>query len=354
MSGSTAWLVSPRFDLGVFLAPAVAALALAAFAPVLAPNGEVALPWWLITVLLIDVAHVWSTLYRTYLDGAELRRRPALYFALPLAAYAGGVMLYTHSPASFWTALAYLAVWHFVRQQYGWVALYNRRAGEGPLDRKIDAAAIYGATLFPILWWHAHLPRAFDWFVPGDFVASLVPASLVAALWPIYAGVLAAFVVRQVLRYFREGVVRSGKIIVVASTALCWGVGIVATNTDFAFTVTNVIIHGVPYLAVVWIYGRRATHAEGTILAWIFGGGRWLTFLALVVVLAYLEELGWDRLLWHDHPLLFPGPELSLGRALEALVVPLLALPQATHYLLDAWIWRIRENPSLAAVIERG
>jgi hypothetical protein len=28
--------------------------------------------------------------------------------------------------------------------------------------------------------------------------------------------------------------------------------------------------------------------------------------------------------------------------------VPLLALPQATHYLLDAWIWRVKGNPELA------
>ena len=31
-----------------------------------------------------------------------------------------------------------------------------------------------------------------------------------------------------------------------------------------------------------------------------------------------------------------------------ALLVPLLALPQATHYLLDGFIWRSKENPKLA------
>jgi hypothetical protein len=27
--------------------------------------------------------------------------------------------------------------------------------------------------------------------------------------------------------------------------------------------------------------------------------------------------------------------------------VPLLTLPQATHYLLDGFVWRARENPAL-------
>ena len=34
---------------------------------------------------------------------------------------------------------------------------------------------------------------------------------------------------------------------------------------------------------------------------------------------------------------------------LLALLVPLLALPQATHYLLDAWIWKVRPGNETAA-----
>ena len=60
-----------------------------------------------------------------------------------------------------------------MRQQYGWVALYRRKNGEGEDGRLLDAAAIYGATLTPLLFWHAHLPRNFQWFLRGDFVNGL-------------------------------------------------------------------------------------------------------------------------------------------------------------------------------------
>ena len=33
---------------------------------------------------------------------------------------------------------------------------------------------------------------------------------------------------------------------------------------------------------------------------------------------------------------------------LRSLVIPLLAMPQATHYVLDAFIWKVRpKNPGL-------
>lgn len=345
------WLVSARFDLGVFLLPALASLGLVALAPWAAPEGELPLPLWLVAIVFVDVAHVWSTLYRTYLDRAELRRRAALYTLVPLSAYAVGVVAYASSALAFWRLLAYLAVWHFVRQQYGFLALYRRRAGEhAPLDRWLDTATIYAATLFPLLYWHAHLPRRFQWFVQGDFIAGAVSPELVTLLWPLYLGLLGAFVLRQLYRWRRERVFWAGKFVLVTTTAACWAAGIILTHSDYAFTLTNVLIHGVPYFGLVYVHGRRASHPAGGFLGWLFAGAHWGVFVGLVVFLGLGEEYLWDRLVWHENEVLFPGPALSLGAKLEILIVPLLALPQATHYVLDAFIWRTapRENPGLA------
>jgi hypothetical protein len=308
------WLVSPRFDLSVFLLPAVIALLLVPLGPVLAPGGDTPFPMWIACVLLIDVAHVWSTLFRTYLDREELARRPLLYTAAPIAAFLFALASSAISMAAFWTALAYLAVFHFVRQQYGWVALYNRKDTTLlPIDRFIDSAAIYAATLYPILWWHAHLPRRFDWFVAGDFARDLVAPSIAAALMPAYVAALAVFGLRQLQRRLNGEPFRVGKMVVVATTALCWGTGIIVTNSDWAFTVTNVIIHGVPYFGFIWFEREKKRHAalREVVLAYL-----------LLVVLASLEELGWHR-----------SPDLPL-------FVAALALPQTTHYLLDGFIWK--------------
>ena len=40
--------------------------------------------------------------------------------------------------------------------------------------------------------------------------------------------------------------------------------------------------------------------------------------------------------------MLFPGPAFDPGTFLLALIVPLLALPQATHYVWDAFLWKVK------------
>src|SRR5262249_40365054 len=125
------WLFSAPVDLGVFLGSALlamAALAIGAGTNSLysgTPNWA-----WVPAVLFIDVAHVYATSFRVYLDGQELKRRPLLYSVVPLGGLLAGMALYSRGELVFWRALAYLAVFHFVRQQYGWVALYRHRLGE--------------------------------------------------------------------------------------------------------------------------------------------------------------------------------------------------------------------------------
>jgi hypothetical protein len=149
--------------------------------------------------------------------------------------------------------------------------------------------------------------------------------------------------------------VSAGKNLVMATTWLTWYVGIVLFDSDYAFTVTNVLVHGIPYLAFVWIYGRARFAEVATPVARVFTARRWPLYLAPLLLVAFLEEWAWDLFVWHDRATLFPGPALPLTAATLALVVPMLALPQATHYVLDAWIWRVRpENPDLARYLGFG
>jgi hypothetical protein len=73
-------------------------------------------------------------------------------------------------------------------------------------------------------------------------------------------------------------------------------------------------------------------------------------YYGLLVILAFGEESLWDRLVWHEHPQLFGSAgDAGWGPLATAAVVALLAVPQATHYLLDRWIWRVGpDNPRLA------
>ena len=192
------WLFGLRTDLALFLGSSLVALAIGALGNAL---GLQALPdgAWLVLVLGIDVAHVHATWFRTYLDASELKRRPARYLLAPLLAYAACFLLYRYGALNFWRGLAYLAVFHFVRQQVGWVALYRSREGsKRALDRVIDEAAVYAATSYPLLVWHAHaLDKGFSWFVSGDFVALLSISRTVSRLRPGLSLVLSSTAIRR-------------------------------------------------------------------------------------------------------------------------------------------------------------
>lgn len=336
------WLVNPRFDLAIFLLPAVVALGLVPAGRLF--HGELPLPMWVVAVLAVDVAHVYATLFVTYLDPGARARHRAWLVGAPVVAFGVGLFAIAHSTATFWTLLAYVAVFHFVRQQYGWVALYQRKEPGLPVwERALDRAAVYAATLYPVLWWHAHLPRRYVWFVPGDFVAGIVPAGALTVGGIGYAALLIGFGAVQLARLVRRRRVALGKAVVVATTAACWGVGIIASNTDWAFTVTNVILHGVPYTVFVWHRSFGPRPAAESLRGAPARPQPTLPLAAFALVLvgfAYAEELAWDRLVWHEAAALFPLPAVVLPDAWGRVAVALLAVPQFAHYILDARIWR--------------
>lgn len=335
------WLFSREIDLTVFLGSAVVSLLLLAVGWQLGILNEDSPEWtWITAVLLIDVAHVWSTSFRVYFDTAEFKRRFWLYVLVPLIGYAVGVALYSEGELTFWKVLAVVAVFHFVRQQYGWVALYRRRLGErSRLTWWIDAVAVYLATIYPLVFWMTSLPREFQWFVRDDFFA--LPTTVESILFPVYVATLAIYFGKSVYLYFTDGFLNIGKDIVVATTAVCWYVGIVVFNSDYAFTVTNVIIHGVPYFALVYFYAKFRRETSGKIYRGF--SNHWIIFLASLWALAYIEELFWHRGVWHDKEYLF-GANWD-WQAAKTFLVPLLAVPQLTHYVLDGFIWRRGSHP---------
>lgn len=335
------WIGPPGFDLAFILAPGiVVSLVVLAF-PGAFTSRELSPLLWAALVVGVDVSHVYSTLYRTYFDPAEFRRARTLHVLAPLLGWMTFAALYSLGPMLFWRCLAYLAAFHFVRQQYGFMMLYARWE-RGP--RWIDQAAIYAATLYPLAWWQLH-PRRFSWFIDGDFVSLEAPL-LSDLLGLCYLLLIGAYLGKEALLIRRTGQINWPRNLLLAGTALSWWVGIIGLDSDLAFTAINVIAHGVPYMALIWLYGRTQHTASllGVVpVSRAFSLAFVPIFVAVPLLLAYLEEGLWDGLIWTEHPTLFPTftslPPIE-SNDLLVLVVPLLALPQITHYILDGFIWR--------------
>ena len=156
---STPWIYSAKFDLLAIIGPPVAVTAIVlACGNKLATISETPVWLWVLLVLGVDVAHVYSSLFRTYLDREEFQCRRTLYLTVPLLCWLVGIAIYAlGGPVVFWSGVAYFAIYHFVRQQYGFLMLYRRGEPVGDLSYRIDQAAIYLATIYPLVYWHTRL-----------------------------------------------------------------------------------------------------------------------------------------------------------------------------------------------------
>jgi hypothetical protein len=66
--------------------------------------------------------------------------------------------------------------------------------------------------------------------------------------------------------------------------------------------------------------------------------------------LAFGEELLWDKAIWRERDWLF-GESWELEHW-QRIIVPLLAVPQLTHYILDAFIWKRSRNPEVGSALQ--
>ncbi|RYU79434.1 hypothetical protein [Hymenobacter persicinus] len=337
------WIRSASFDGWLILAPPFLALLVVVLLP--APfrsTAQMPLVAWVGLVVLIDVSHVYSTLFRTYFDAARRRQYRSLLWLVPLGCYLAGAALHYVGGLLFWRVLAYLAVFHFIRQQYGFLRLYARHEPSSRA-RQLDAAVIYYATIYPLLYWHLSPPRNFTWFVDGDFVHYDWPAGRAVATG-LYGALLLLYAGKEIRAWGQTRRLNVPRNLLVLGTLVSWYFGIVYFNGDLAFTLLNVVAHGIPYLALVWTTSQPAAGLHPVPRApWWTGRAGVALFLGVLFLLAYLEEGIWDGLVWREHGAVF-GWFQSLptvhDHLLLTLLVPLLALPQATHYVLDGFIWR--------------
>jgi hypothetical protein len=344
------WLVNQYFDgFGILLPHYIGLILLLLFPNIFAAFSEnIPTIAWVILVLCIDVAHVYSTLFRTYFDKIAWQNNKSTLIIIPIICFVISVLAYSVDAIFFWRLLAYTAVYHFIRQQYGILKLYLRKTNAPEWSNNLDIYAIYLFTFLPILIWHFSGLKNFNWFVDNDFI--YLPNQILKNIVTfIFYLIFLSYILKEIYIYLKYGIFALPKALLLIGTALSWFVGIVILNGDLAFTLLNVVSHGIPYMALVWMYGAKnyRNNSNYSFLKNIFSHIGLPIFVACVLLFAFLEEGIWDGLVWREHSQVFAFfqmlPDLSESEYLKILV-PLLSLPQATHYVLDGFIWKIKED----------
>lgn len=292
---------------------------------------------WLFLIVFIDVAHVYATLFKTYFVASEFQKRKKLLIGLPIVCFVIGMILFSFGSAVFWSVLAYIAVFHFIRQQYGFMRLYARN--EPKKWAWIDNLIIYTATVYPMLFWFLSPTRKFNWFVVNEFYRFESPFLLEILGW-VYVVILFFYVIRTTYLSLKNNYFNIPKNAIILGTILSWYFGIVFFNNDLVFTLLNVVSHGIPYIALIYL--SEIEKKPTSDLGWMhflksFQGV--FIFLFILVSIAFSEEYLWEFMVWNEQ---FSGTKHDLSNW-YFLIVPLLTVPQFTHYLLDGFIWKSKK-----------
>ncbi|PZP50702.1 MAG: hypothetical protein DI598_05015, partial [Pseudopedobacter saltans] len=166
------WIYSKKGDcLFILLPPILILLLIAIFQKqVQIFESKFSFLSWLFFIVFIDVAHVYATLFKVYFKPTVFAKRKSLYIVLPIVCFFIGLLLFSFGNLIFWRVMAYVAVFHFIRQQYGFMRLYSRGEVSNKLYRFIDNLMIYAATGYPMVYWFASSNGKFNWFVDGEFL----------------------------------------------------------------------------------------------------------------------------------------------------------------------------------------
>lgn len=341
------WLGHRTIEIAFIISPSfLVCLLIIIFNDYFTTNQDVTNIWWIVLVMGIDVSHVYATLFRTYFNPKTFAANRDLYTYTPIICLIIGILLYGIGPIAFWRILAYLAVFHFMRQQYGFMRLYSRNETENHLVSTIDKIIIYTAVIYPILYWHTQADRAFSWFVEGDFLLVYAP-TITQALTYLYFIIVISWLLFTSYLAISKRIWNIPKLLIIMGTLLSWYIGIVAFNGDLIFTCLNVVSHGIPYMALVWLSGykeqKEISLNQPKYYNHLFKPFGIILFIVILLIFAYIEEGLWNTLVWRERLALFglfsSLPAIENNLTLNILI-PLLSLPQITHYVLDAFIWK--------------
>jgi hypothetical protein len=337
------WFYNAWFDLGFILSPPFIVVLLVFLFSSFFQQTNMSDVFWLIVVVFVDVAHVYSTLFKTYFDKSKFEKNRNLYIVVPVLCYVIGVLLHSEGSHFYWRILAYLAVFHFIRQQYGFFRLYSRADKQAKWEYYLDNTSIYMATLYPVIYWHTHPETPFNWFVENDFIVFQSDVLSAFSGW-MYTVVFAMYGVKELFKLIVIRKFNIPKNLVFVGTALSWYMSIVYFKSDIAFTTINVVSHGIPYVGLIFADGKLEKSSNPFMKLVFQSVVGIVLFIGVLLVFSYLEEGLWDSFVWNEHQVLFPIFHSFLptvnDKHLLTLIVPLLSLPQTTHYVLDGFIWR--------------
>ncbi len=270
-----------------------------------------------------DIPHALSSFQQVY-KGEKKAEFSGLLF-VPLILFTCLFGLFYWVPKIAFSIVAYLSIFHVLRQQYGWMRFSQTKSGHSlpPLQIRLDKLLIYSLTCLPLVMLHTgeELQKEdFGWLMPGDlffFPHQVIYKTAIFLFWSI----LAVYIGFQLWNYKKSQLFPLGKLIIFLSTGLAWYGGI-CFNVHGEQAIYIDGLHAAPYLWLV--FQVRPSKIQGkTWPAWF----------------RYYAPLAVGGLLW---AFFFYRYGFAPSSLVSAFVLGVLVTISTSHYIFDAFIWKIK------------
>jgi len=352
------WIIGRTADLTCLIGGALVAYGLLAAHLFF---GVAAVTIYAMWVLVIDGPHVFATLSRTYLDPGEratharLLRWSLSFFALGPASVGLSVLAGRRLPYDLFLMLCTLwAYWHVVRQHYGVMVLYKKKAGDtARADERVDNIALHVGLLAPIIAFALNHWRTLA--MVGMEAPPAWARVVSAGAWSCFAAAIVALAVRQVARLRRGLSLNVTKLLFLAATlslsAVLFSPPVAARIEYEAVFPIVTSFHNIQYLAIVWFFhqNRRRSPERRQRAVPLFARSLWVFLGAgLVFTVGYRVLLGCLFSAWPGCDMGAEEMALPAGLTVSDLGVGFLWGFALHHYYLDQKIWHVRHDVALS------
>jgi hypothetical protein len=287
-------------------------------------------------VLLSNSAHFAGSTVRLYTRPGSFRELPFLTMGLPLASLLVLGLGFLFPGALGQNLLSLYLTWspyHYSAQAYGIAVLYCYRSGAPWADR--DKRWLRLACFAPFIYTFLTIQGAgLSWLMPPAALAHPAAASVRAFAANLAAAAALAGPFVLFARHQRAGQARLPLISLLAVVANA--VWLVMLNYEVAMVLAVItIFHGLQYLALLTIvHARERVKRPGNRSpAWRHAAA----FYACCLGLGYVLFQVWP------HAFVLAGFSYAESMLLVVAVINI------HHFIVDAFIWRLRRDPSYAA-----
>lgn len=287
-----------------------------------------------IALVLVDNGHVYTTLWRTYLNKKELLSHHYYQTFPPICFFL--ILVFTQVALPwFWVFVVYFTLYHNLRQLYGFYRWYGSLH---QLKDRILNFLFYALCLCPVFIFHTAKARVgFNYYHAGDSL-NFENALLNQISWGIYFTLGLGFVLYAgFITFRRKNLAVWPMFLFMVTSFVLYGLAFIPARTSLEIIGPLAFSHGISYFGAIALsmYRLPTQQKEWPDFSRLFFKSGIVGISILVVLTAIVFGVADD--FFQER---FIDDEVNNLSLLQSLFIALWVTPLFSHYYFDSKLWR--------------